>query len=415
MKKVLFVTCFLIFSAPYIFAQNVLDKEKLINDFISCFTTKSTTTIEPYLGDDFTISGYPMPLSLNIFQAITQQLNDNIDSARYINTANDTITYDVYFKSKKREVSFLISSDQKLKEIIIEGVELQAKKTNELGTALSNEAPNSICIPFKLYKKLPVVTVTINGSEQNFIFDSGAPSTILNSKYYNSNSYSIVSNKISGVAGNEVQSDIQKISELNLNGLRAENVDLMCIDISHLEEKNSIPIHGLIGYSFIKDFDIVYDYTRQTITLIKKEHVSDYISQLKSNNMVEHSVEMQQRGHIPYVAAYIDSKEYLMGIDSGASSNLLNDSLLSDIKSITRTKNNVLKGGDSEGIKRRSGKVKNMVIGNIAFSKVPTIFSNIDHLNKSTNVELSGLIGYPILSKQKCMVSYHTGSLLFLK
>ncbi|MDR0659304.1 MAG: retropepsin-like domain-containing protein [Prevotellaceae bacterium] len=418
MRKVFLSICILLF-AQCVFAQETTSGKNVIKAFVECINTKSATKIEPLLDENFEMTGYQMPVSLKISHATVNQLNTTVDSALYIENTKKENGYiaicDAYFSnSKKRAVSFTYNPQDELKEISIEGVGTQTKKQSELSINTDN-APDIINIPFTLLDKLPVVKVKVDGKEQNFIFDSGAPSIVLNSKYYtknDSNQSSITTSK--GVAGNKMVNFTKKIASFEFADLKGKDMEVMASDLSQLE-KRKMPIHGLIGYAIIKDFDVIYDYAEKTITLVKKDYTKEYIDLLSSQQKVSNIVPMKQIGHIPYVTMNIDTKEYIMGIDCGASSNLITDKRLDELQNaIKRTKTTKLMGGDTKGVKKKSGKIKKLEIGDLSFKNTPTIFSNIDHLNAAKDVNLDGLIGYPILSKYKCIVSYHTNSLIFL-
>lgn len=62
----------------------------------------------------------------------------------------------------------------------------------------------------------------------------------------------------------------------------------------------------------------------------------------------------------------------------------------------------------------RSGRVKRLTIGDREFRRVPTVFNDMSHLNLSLGHGLDGLIGFPVLSAQRTVLSYRSGRLIFL-
>ena len=422
MKKILLLLISVLSMLPALAQENLTDKDKLISAFVSCFTAKSTAEVEPLLSKDFTMLEHKMPVSLKILQSMTSSLNDNIDSVAYISTTSNgsetAIAYDIFFSSKKRMVTFHLNPQGKVREIVLEGVGAKVQKVNDMATLNMENAPNIVQIPFTLYKTLPIVKVKVNGEELNFFFDSGAPTIILNKVYHGGGKAIVGTAK--GVSGQDISSDMQAIAEFEFAGMKANSMDVMVMDLSQLEEnkdeKEKIAIHGLIGYSAIKDFDIMYSYEEQIITLIKKDFTTQFIDELRANGAVENEVPLKQVNHIPYIPVHIAANEYLMGIDCGASMNLFCSTKLDEIRgSVTELETTTLVGGDTKGVERESGKVSEMTIGGVSFANVPTVFSDRSHLKHSMGIDLAGLVGYPILSKQKCIVSYHTAKLIFLK
>ena len=56
-----------------------------------------------------------------------------------------------------------------------------------------------------------------------------------------------------------------------------------------------------------------------------------------------------------------------------------------------------------------------MALNGKAFKGLKTVFTNIDHLNKNKEIKIQGLIGYPILSKQKTIISFNREEILFVE
>ena len=81
---------------------------------------------------------------------------------------------------------------------------------------------------------------------------------------------------------------------------------------------------------------------------------------------------------------------------------------------LTGRRETTLTGADAEARRVRSAKVKRLKIGDREFRRVPTVFNDMSHLNHSLKRGLDGLIGFPILSGQKTVLSYRSGRLIFL-
>lgn len=61
------------------------------------------------------------------------------------------------------------------------------------------------------------------------------------------------------------------------------------------------------------------------------------------------------------------------------------------------------------------GLIKKTIIGKYKFKNMATVFSSISHLNKGYKINIDGLMGYELLSKQKTLISYKRKELMFIK
>ena len=185
-------------------------------------------------------------------------------------------------------------------------------------------------------------------------------------------------------------------------------------DLSHLLEKEEI--YGLIGYQTIKDYDWLFDYANKTLTLIKPDKTDDYISKMQYTTY-EFPLKMaSETSHIPFVEAKIGKTEVALGIDCGASVNLLDtalfDKLKNDLTNITTTE---LTGASVQKAKVQEASVKSLTIGKILFENIPTVFKDMNHLNSQWENNIDGLIGYEILSNQKTLVSIKNKKIIFIE
>ena len=104
-----------------------------------------------------------------------------------------------------------------------------------------------------------------------------------------------------------------------------------------------------------------------------------------------------------------------MGIDCGAEVNLIDDDLFKALKkSTTKRKTDYLVGADNDRIAVKKGEIKRLMLGTKSFGKLPTAYSDISHLNKAYKIKTDGLIGFPVLSKQKTLISYDRKELIFI-
>ncbi|OIQ21316.1 MAG: hypothetical protein BM557_03430 [Flavobacterium sp. MedPE-SWcel] len=416
--KITFLFITLSFTTTTI-AQDVKKCKEVIAITAEGINSKSSKALENKLAPDFTIANQTGSIAKMVLQQLFGQLNDHVDDYTEISkTKTDKgleIKYNFVYKQRGPvKTTFVFNKQNLLAELQLFGMQV---KTMSSETEIQRSSDNVIEIPFKMSGNLIMVNVLLNGKERKFIVDSGAPRVILNSKYiigHNDNERTTISSS-SGVNGSINGMDITNVEELDFAGIKLENQEVITLDISHLEENLNEEIYGLIGYDLIQDYDVLFDYENKKLTLINPDHFEDYKSEYLSGAKLETTpITLEQ--HIPVIKAQINNKTYSFGIDSGAESNLMDKSLFNSLKNnLENITTDYLIGADNNPTEIKSAEVKSTKIGNKDFKNLVTAFSDISHLNQGYGLKLDGLIGYEVLSKQKTLLSFKRGELIFIQ
>ena len=119
--------------------------------------------------------------------------------------------------------------------------------------------------------------------------------------------------------------------------------------------------------------------------------------------------------YIPLIKGQIDTTSLTFGIDCGATSDLLDSGLWDEFKNnLRRVDTAELQGLSNEKADVHKGKLKSLKIGGKTFRNTWTVFNDISHLNMDKDERIDGLVGYEILSRQKTILSYRNGKLIFI-
>jgi hypothetical protein len=209
--------------------------------------------------------------------------------------------------------------------------------------------------------------------------------------------------------------NVDSIQSLEFGGIKLDKQQVITMDLSHLEAATKTTFYGLLGYEIYKDYDLLFDYKKKTLTFIKPEATSDYLlNKYKSKKQIEIPIEMG--AHIAIVDGYINGKKYSLGLDCGAESNLYDIKLQEELKvSMSNLKTDSLLGADKNVAETLSGKLNSLVIGGVEFKKTKTSLGDISHLNNGYGLKLDGMIGYNIISKQPTLFCYKQKKLIFLR
>lgn len=399
-----------------ILAQDKKICEKIVGIAIEAVNNSSTDELKKHLASDFTCAGQNGIVAIKVMEQLVTQLNEHISDVSKISEQQEngtlTLVYDFNYSKKlgHKNATFVFDTNNQLKQMDLLSVQIKKVSTKNDFEA---SARDIISIPMEIVDGLIIVTAKLDGFERKFILDSGAPTLYLNSRYFANDSIISISSA-KGVNSSISGQDVICIKSFDFQGIKIQNTDFVMSDLSHLLEKEEI--YGLIGYQTIKDYDWLFDYANKTLTLIKPDKTDDYISKMQYTTY-EFPLKMaSETSHIPFVEAKIGKTEVALGIDCGASVNLLDtalfDKLKNDLTNITTTE---LTGASVQKAKVQEASVKSLTIGKILFENMPTVFKDMNHLNSQWENNIDGLIGYEILSNQKTLVSIKNKKIIFIE
>ncbi len=178
----------------------------------------------------------------------------------------------------------------------------------------SNPEGVAFAIPFSLVKNLIIVKAWMDGVEGNFIVDTGASDVTLNERFFTG----IRTNDIfHGINGSVNQHRIT-FGRLNLNGIEQKISDGVA-GFSALEKIAGLPLHGVVGTSFFKDCQVVFDYVFQELTIYKLDKKGNCNCTKILHQTPLDTLRFSLKGNMPVVEVMAGGKRLRMGLDSGAS------------------------------------------------------------------------------------------------
>ena len=413
-----FIALIFTFFLYTVSAQDSQRCMEIVNIAVDAVNNHSVENLHEHLAPDFVCAGQSGPIAIQVLAQIITQIDEHISNINKIDErqadATLTLVYDFNYSKRlgHKEATFIFNSDNQIKQMDL--LPVQVKKV-DMKKDFETPSDDVITVPMEISDGLIFVKAELNGIERDFILDSGAPSLYLNSKYFSHtndtvNSISSAQGVSSGISGQ----DVFRVNTFNFHGIRAENTDFVMSDISHLSKDREI--YGLIGYQVLKDYDWLFDYEGKTLTLIKSDKTENYIKEMRYNT---YEVPMQmtsEKSHIPFIETKIGDITLMMGIDCGAAVNLIDDSMFSKLeKRMSNISTTELNGASKESTTVKNGDIKSLNIGKKRFKHLPTVFSDISHLNARWTNKIDGLLGYEILSRQKLIMSINNKKLIFIE
>lgn len=251
---------------------------------------------------------------------------------------------------------------------------------------------------FELVNGMIFVEANMNQQQGNFILDTGAPLTIVNTQTPNHKS-ELTANGISEafmVTSTEIKS-------FEWAGIKRSQFEALAIDISHLEKASERPILGLIGYDLLKNYELLIDYENQEIRLFNARKNNWHV-----NHQPIETFSFIIQDHLPVLKVKIGRKNYYFGLDTGAAVNLIDlsqkDKIAKDLRSDLKIEE--IQGVDKVVHEVFATTIYETKVKDLAFDNMKYLFTDISHLKESSSLRIDGLLGFPFFSQKKCSINY---------
>ena len=182
-------------------------------------------------------------------------------------------------------------------------------------TAAATKGPVRLQVPFVLLNNLPVVQATVDGHTGNFIVDTGAEGTLLNQRYFAGGLPTAPAG--AGATGALTRTTSYRAGSFVWQDLHLTDVTLTTTDLTHL---GAAPLLGLLGADLLTQYAITLDYPNRLVIL--------QTAAAPSLPPPLATLPFTRQGHLPIIAVTIAGQSYDVALDSGASVNMLAESLL---------------------------------------------------------------------------------------
>ena len=366
--------------------------------------------IDELLATDFRFTNIKQPVAAKVLKQIIAQM-PVMTGWELAGTEQDSAGLMLRYTIKKpdsttSEATILFNADNLVLEAnLLPGISL-GKATP---TAKAQPEVSMVCIPMHRYGGLPIVTVTIDGQPCNMFFDSGAPGVILNSKYFDHNiNGQVMGNGGHGAVGTGTVNGMHHVKLMDMGGVSLSETDIMTSDLSNLETVG-VAVHGILGQSFYKEFDVLFDFKRGEIVLLNPDSTYQW---LMNEGYRCQTVSGVKKGHLLAFECEVGGTPVVLAFDSGAQTNLLaSDWPQQHPSSVKGIKNDHLIGYGDGRASITKGKTT-LTLGGRTFKKQQTAFSDVSHLKESKSID--GLFGCEVLDKQKLLISYKCQELILI-
>ena len=271
-------------------------------------------------------------------------------------------------------------------------------------------------IPFQKKANLIIVKARVNGNSENFIFDTGAKTLIINSKYVEA--YERKTNNKYEVKG--VGSKVLKVEDINVKNFEFGNINknrfnAIVLEMTLIEEIVGKPVYGMIGYEIFAGYDIVIDYKQSFLTFIPPAEFMNYWNQNVINRKFSY-LDFSMSDHLPIVNALAGDKKITLGIDTGAARTLIDQNIIDLIRyEIEGLREQTLVGIDNENLSITCGTIRRIKIGQKNYDNIEILIKDLSHINDNISRKVNGLIGYDILKNYITIISYSNSKFIFVE
>lgn len=403
-------------------AQDLTKCEAIVSDIVKAINSKNSSGVTKYLADNFTTSGYEGEMAKMVIGQLIAQLNETITDFEKVseNKDNDlTLTYNLTYTNIGKKLStFVFNTDNKVR--IIELFKMEVKTLTLKDMQMQYPDDNIIQVPFKRFGNLLMTEALLNGTKRQFLIDNGAPILILNKRYTTKpdepNTKNISGNKsLEGSTGAISDSEISTISNFDFNGITAQNQNILAINLEHLEKALKTEIYGLLGFSVYRNYDIMFDYEANMMTLIKPEYTQQFIKDNYSKLKYQ-EVPIEMNDHLASIEVKVANDILRMDIDCGAEGIEIDKRYFNKYKNhIKELKLDTLLGAGTNFSVDNAGILDKLKIGKKIFRNTDVAFSELPDGIKDRKKPRDGIIGFDMLSRQKTILSYKNKKLIFIE
>ena len=254
--------------------------------------------------------------------------------------------------------------------------------------------PDEVTIPLKRAGRLLMMEAKIDNETGNFIFDTGSSKLVLNNTYFRKY-VSIESSERGGITGGVASVRQTKISRIQISGLSYTNIMADLTDLGHIENRRGVKILGLLGFSLLKNMEVVIDVNHNELHLYRLDHDGNRISRNTAEFRADISQKIQIYQDILFVSPKIGGKTLSFCLDTGAESNVISSASSKKVMStVSITRRSGLVGSGKPSVEALYGTLNDFSLGGRPITEMQTIITNLDNMSAAYGFTIDGMLGY---------------------
>lgn len=260
---------------------------------------------------------------------------------------------------------------------------------------------------FTMKNGLIYVNASLDGNVRSFLLDSGLGcDLILNSEAKFLENLKQTDICINGMGSGKCRAvETSWVGTFDWKGMKLSNTEVTAMPLSHIGKGEGFA--GIIGFNTFKNYQLTFDYQRG---ILKGSTKKDIEKEAKENGKLISTIPFELKDHMPVFEVEINGKKYKVGLDTGASVNVMNTKNFDDFNnSVSNIREVSMKGFGGE-TKVKRGSIKETKIGGLNYNNMDYNFesSSLNNLNKQYKYGIDGLVGYEFLKKYITVVDFNS-------
>ena len=209
-----------------------------------------------------------------------------------------------------------------------------------------------------------------------------------------------------GAAG-KTKSFRTRIEKLQFGDWIMGPVEVLALDETALEAGFKQNYHGLIGFRQLVNYDWMVDYTAKELHLWANFH--------KEKHQVACDLRVRYLNHLPLLNVMIGDHEFHFLLDTGCSGLVLHDARREILDEVVEWgEDDEMQGAGGLKMTVSGGNLSSFTVAGQEFRDTPITISDFSPLQNRIG-PFDGIIGAPMLSKVRTVVSWEQKRLFFLE
>lgn len=275
-------------------------------------------------------------------------------------------------------------------------------------------------VPFAFDRTSVVIQVKLDGkSAYNMLLDTGSDVAAIDLATAKELGLKLKSTDKQATGGGSEKREIffTKITQVEIGSVVAKNIDAVAIDLSKFSQRLGKPLHGVLGYSVLKNHIVQFDYPKHVIRFYSSSPYGKTDRHFNNERRMLFSFQLGDSSPI-IDDVYVNGKKTKAVIDTGGSGTLF--ALMPEaISSLGLEQEMSQAEPDSSGMgvngvaASRKGKIKTLNIGTISIDS-PTIIFYPKGAGKD-NRKFGGAVGNLFLQDYIVTFDYLNKTVIFEK
>lgn len=265
-----------------------------------------------------------------------------------------------------------------------------------------------LVIPLKRAGRLYLIEAVIDGVSGNLVFDTGARDLLLNRTYFRKH---VTSGSVSskGITGDVGSVELITAGKVEFAGMVFDKLTAEVTDLAHIENRRGVKILGLVGFSLLKKFEILFDPVNGQLTLFRTDAAGRRNNGVIPPFKADHLQKLTGNGHVVFLKGSIAGRSLNFCFDTAAETNVISSaSHKTVLATIAVTRRASLKGAGTGASEVLFGKMNDFSLGTRKIDNMETVVTSLFALEEVYHTSLDGVLGFSFFRNGEICVNFVT-------